>query len=111
MDSEPERNPADLPLVTFDNNALVAAHRDQPTAPDVRTILEMNRTGLITANVTAMTEMEAQRDDDRLKGQDHIRWIQSLGIARENIFTRPRDVGFSMPDFPDGPMFDIGLEL
>ena len=77
------------------------------SAPDVRTILEMNRAGLITANVTAMIEMEAQREDDRLKGQDHIRWIQSLGIARANIFTRPRDIGFSTPDFPDGPMFDM----
>jgi hypothetical protein len=36
--------------------------------------------------------------------------IQSLGIARANIFTRPRDVGFSTPDFPEGPMFDPSLE-
>jgi hypothetical protein len=110
MDSQPQSNPADLPLVTFDNNALVAVRSDEPTASDVRTILEMNRAGLITANVTAMTEMEAQREDDRLKGEDHIRWIQSLGIARTNIFTRPRDIGFSTPDFPDGPMFDTSRE-
>jgi hypothetical protein len=110
MDSEPKRNPADLPLVTFDNNALIAVRDDEDSAPDVRTILEMNRSGLITANVTAMTEMEAQREDDRLKGQDLIRWIESLGIARENIFTRPRSVGFSTPDFPDGPTFDTSRE-
>jgi hypothetical protein len=110
MDSEPQRNPTVLPLVTFDNNALVAVRRDEPIAPDVRTILEMNRAGLITANVTAMIELEAQREEDRLKGQDLIRWIQSLGIARANIFTRPRDVGFSTPDFPDGPTFDLSLE-
>jgi hypothetical protein len=110
MDSEPQRNPADLPLVTFDNNALVAVRRDEPTAPDVRTILMMNRAGLITANVTAMIEMEAQREEDRLKGQDLILWIQSLGIARANIFTRPRDVGFRTPDFTDGPTFDLSLE-
>src|SRR5271166_133910 len=110
MDSEPQCNPADLPLVTFDNNALIAVRRYQADAMDVRTILEMNRAGLITANVTAMTEMEAQREEDRLKGEDYIRWIQSLGIARANIFTRPRDIGFSTTDFPDGPMFDLSRE-
>jgi hypothetical protein len=110
MDSEPQCNPANLPLVTFDNNALLAVRHDDESAPDVRTILEMNRAGLVTVNVTAMTEMEAQREDDRLKVEDHIRWIQSLGIARANIFTRPRDVGFSTPDFRDGPMFDSSRE-
>jgi hypothetical protein len=75
MDSEPQGNPADLPIVTFDNNALLAVRHDDESAPDVRTILEMNRAGLITVNVTAMTEMEAQREDGRLKGEDHIRWI------------------------------------
>lgn len=110
MDGEPQRNPADLPLVTLDNNALIALRRDEPTAPAVHEILEMNRAGLITANVTAMTGMEAQREEDRLEWQAHIDWIESLGIARANIFTHPRSIGFSTPEFPDGPTFDARLE-
>jgi hypothetical protein len=109
-DSEPQRNPADLPLVTFDNNALIALRQDDENAPAVREILAMNRAGLITANVTAMTGMEAQREEERLEWQDHITWIASLGIARANIFTHPRSIGFSVPEFPDGPTFDPRLE-
>ena len=112
MQSEPERNPADLPLVTFDNNALVALRKQgESEAAAVRAILEMNRAGLITANVTAMTAMEAQREEDRLEGEDLIKWIESLGIARANILTRPRSIGFSVPEFPDGPTFDPRREI
>ncbi|MGO8950571.1 MAG: hypothetical protein ACLQUY_23535 [Ktedonobacterales bacterium] len=32
------------------------------------------------------------------------------GDRSQNIFTRPRDIGFSTPDFPDGPMFDTSRE-
>jgi hypothetical protein len=98
--------------VTFDNNVLIALRRsDDSSAPAVRELLEMNRAGLIVVNVTAMTAMEAQREDDRLEGQDLINWIASLGGARENILTGPRSIGFKVQGFPDGPTFDPRLEL
>lgn len=114
MDSKPPPNQADLPLVTLDNNPLIALRNDEPDAPAVRELLAMNRAGLIAANVTMVTGMEAQRDEERLDGQGQmaqIAWIESLGIARDHIHTHPRSIGFATPEFPDGPTFAPWLEV
>jgi hypothetical protein len=105
-----QRNPADLPLVTLDNNALIALRRNEPAAPAVRKLLEMNRTLVISLNVTISTALEAQRPDDRMEWQDRIAWLETLGIARGNIFTGPRTVGFVTADAPNAVTFDADLE-
>jgi hypothetical protein len=111
MDGAAARNPADLPLVTFDANALFALRGNELAIPAVREILEMNRAGLITVSVTVSTSMEAKREEELLEGQYLFAWIESLGIARENIFTHPLPLAFSVPAFPDGPTFHPGLDV
>src|SRR5262249_18925818 len=105
MDGKHERNPEDLPLVTLDNNALIALRNDEAAAPAVRELLEMNRTGLIVANVTMSTAMEAQREVGQSDWQGQRTRIESLGIARDHIFTSSRSIGFETPEAPGVPMF------
>jgi hypothetical protein len=110
MDGEHQRNPADLPLVTLDNNALIALRDEEEDAPAVRQLLDLHRSGLINVCVTMSTAMEAQRPEERLEWQDHVASIESLGIPRENIFTHPRSVGFMTPGAPDTITFSPWLE-
>lgn len=111
MGSAPQRNMADLPLVTLDNNPLIALRNDEPDAPAVRALLDLNYAGLIAINVTRSTAMEAQRLTDRLEEPDLIAWLKSLGITRDNILTSWRSVGFETPGAPDTMTFDPRLEL
>lgn len=104
-------DPARQPLVTFDNNVLIALRRNEPSAPAVRELLALNERGLINVNITSSTAMEAQRADDRLEWQEHIAWLQSLGITQNNIFTSSRSVGFATPGEPNTVTFAPFLEV
>jgi hypothetical protein len=111
MDSKPQRNPADLPLVTLDNNVFIALRNDEPAASEVRELLELDRDGLIAINVTVSTAMEAQPKGERLDWQGQTAWLESLGIGRDHIHTHPRSIGFATPDAPDAMTFDPRLEV
>lgn len=114
MEHEPARpmvSPADLPLVTLDNNALIAVRDLEPAAGAVHELLAMKRAGQIDINITLSTGLEAGRDGSRLDWQDHIAWLESLGIARGNIFTGPRTIGFRTPDAPDAITFGVEYEV
>jgi hypothetical protein len=104
------KNQADLPLVTFDNNVLVALRGNEPDTPAAHILLELNRADLICLNVTMSTAMEAQRPGEEVEWSDVIARIESLGVPRENIFTTSRSVGFAVPTLPDILFFDIQLE-
>src|SRR5262245_37496382 len=111
---ERTRSAADPPLVTLDNNALIAFRNDEPAAPAVREILEMNRAGFIVANVTLSTAMEALpggRMRDQQEQEEQIAWLQSLGIARARIHTHSVSVPFDTPEFPGIPLFDGQREV
>jgi hypothetical protein len=110
MDGGHPRNPAELPLVTLDHNALVALRGDEPDAPAVRQLLDLNRVGLICVNVTMSTAMEAQQPKEQLEWQDLAARIESLGIRRENIFTSSRSVGFVTPGEPNTMTFSPDAE-
>jgi hypothetical protein len=101
MDTDPQHDPAELPLVTLDNSVLIALRDDDTDAPAVRQILDMNRAGLIVANVTAMTGLEAQREDHQQEWHEYIAWIESQGIARAQSSTHPRSIPFVTPGAPD----------
>jgi hypothetical protein len=111
MDGEQPRKPADLPLVTLDNNVFIALRRDEANAAAARALLELNRAGLISINVTMSTGMEAQRPDEWGEWQKHIAWLESLGITLGNIFTGARSVGFTTPGAPNTITFDPQLEI
>lgn len=111
MDSTAAHNPADVPLVTLDTNALIAVREQEPDAAAVHELLEMNRAGLLTINITLSTALEAGRGGKRLEWQEHIAWLESLGIAKGHIFTGPRTVGFRTPDAPDAITFGVEYEL
>lgn len=111
MAPEIASNPADLPLVTLDNNALVSLRREEPAAQAVRDLLALNRAGRIAINITLSTALEAQLPDDQLRWDNHIEWLESLGIAKSNIFTGPRTVGFTTPGAPNTITFDPALEI
>lgn len=110
-DDVPCRQPADLPLVTLDNNALVAVRKNEPDADAVRELLSMNRAGQIVINITVSTALENQRPGETLGWTDHIAWLETLGIARESIFTSWRTVAFSTPDAPHVMTFGVEYEL
>jgi hypothetical protein len=110
MDGGHPCNPAELPLVTLDQNALVALRGDEPDAPAVRKLLDLNRVGLICVNVTMSTAMEAQQPKEQLEWQDLAIWIESFGIRREKIFTSSRSVGFMTLGEPNTMTFSPDAE-
>jgi hypothetical protein len=101
MEEEHPRNPADLPLVTLDNNALIAVREHEAEAPAVNELLAMNRAALIVINITLSTGLEAGRGGNRIDWPEQITWLESLSIARANIFTGPRTIGFRAADAPN----------
>lgn len=111
MDSGTPRNPADLPLVTLDNNALIDVFEDRPAAPFVHELLDLMRAGRITINVTMATAMEAPRDSDRPEEPDLVTRLVSLGIPREHILTSWRPVGFSPPSEHEPIMYGAHLDI
>lgn len=111
MADEHRVNPADLPLVTLDHNALIALRVHQPAEAAIRELLAMNAAGRIVANVTVSTGLEAQRPGEEMEWGDRVAWLESLGIAREHIFTGPRSIGFAVPSLPDTLVFDPRLEI
>jgi hypothetical protein len=110
MDEEPLRNPIDLPLVTLDNNALIALRENEPEATAVNELLAMNRTGVIAINIALSTGLEAGRGGIRWEWREHIEWLENLGIAKSNIFTGPRTIGFTSSTEPGVMIFDPELE-
>lgn len=109
--SATELNPASIPLVTLDNNALVALAEREPDELAVRELLQMHVQRLIVINVTLSTALEAQRTD-KPKGwqQDFTAWLGEFGISKQNIFTGPRTIGFRTTDAPDAVTFSSDLE-
>jgi len=103
--------PVVRPLVTLDNNAILAVRNDEPDAGAVRQLLAFNRDGIITLNVTQSTALERQRADAEVQMQEQRAWFVEQGIAPENIFTSSRSIGFSTADAPDIPTFRVDLEL
>jgi hypothetical protein len=79
------KNQADLPLVTLDNNVLIALRGNEPDTHAAQVLLELNRLGLICLNVTMSTAMEAQRPGEHVEWSEAIARIERLGIPRENI--------------------------
>ncbi len=110
MDAVQSHNSADLPLVTLDNNAIVALRENEPDAPAVNELLAMNRDEQIVINITLSTALEAGPSGLRRDWQEHIAWFESLGITRSNIFTGPRTIGFINPSDPGVTIFDPWLE-
>src|SRR5258705_1024328 len=98
------------PLVTLDNNAILAVRNDEPDAGAVRQLLALNRAGVITLNVTQSTALERQRVGEEVEMREQQAWLVGQGFAPENIFTSSRSIGFSTPDAPDIPTFDPDLQ-
>lgn len=110
MDAEQRHNPADLPLVTLDNNALIAVRENEPAAETVNKLLAMNRARRIIINITLSTGLEAGRGGVRREWAEHIAWLESLGIGKSNIFTGPRTIGFISLTEPGVTYFDCAFE-
>lgn len=108
-------NLADRPLVTLDNNVIVAIRNNDPDDPLVQPahqLLALNRTGVITLNVTLSTAREKQRQDTNLAMHEYVDWLQEQGIARSNIFTSSRTIGFHVPGTDSNTItFDVFLEI
>lgn len=98
------------PLVTLDNNAILAVRNDEPDAGAVQQLLTFNRAGVITLNVTQSTALERRRDGAEVEIRERQAWLVEQGIAPESIFTSSRSIGFSTPEAPDIPTFDPDLE-
>jgi hypothetical protein len=111
MDAQHTRNAADLPLVTLDTNPLIALRNNEPDAPAVRDLLDLNRAGLISVNVTFSTVIELHDPYDERGWQETIDWLASLGIAREYISTTSRSIGFTTPGEPDVMTFSVMHEV
>lgn len=113
--SYPTINPADMPLVTLDANPLIALWNGEPEAPAVQTLFDMNRAAQIVIQVTLSTALEAGPAGQRFVWPDRVVWLEDLGIAKGNIFTGPRTVGFINPADPDvtffGPMRETQLNV
>jgi hypothetical protein len=109
-----ERNPADRPLVTLDNNVVITIRNNDPNDPTLqsaRQLLNLNRTGVIMLNVTLSTALEQQHPDAELAMHEYADWLQEQGIASSNIFTSSRTVGFRTPGTdPNTITFDPFLE-
>lgn len=110
MDATKSCNPADLPLVTLDNNAVVAVRDSDSNAPAVNELLRLNRAGQIVINVTFSTALEAGPGGKYRDTQQYVLWLESLGILRRNIFTHSRTLGFVDPSDPGVISFDSGRE-
>jgi hypothetical protein len=111
MHDELSAQPDEAPLVTLDQNALIALRSHEPAASDVETLLALNRQGRITINVTLSTSMEAQRPGEEWTPDQTRDWLLSQGVARERIFTSSETVAFRVPDLPDVALFDPRLEI
>lgn len=113
IEEQHRSNPADRPLVTLDNNIVVVIRNNTPSDPLVqpaRQLLALNRTGVITLNVTLSTALEKQRPGEKLAMYEYATWLQEQGIA--SIFTNSRTVGFRVPSTdPDTITFDVRLEI
>jgi hypothetical protein len=107
----PPLNPADRPLVTLDNNALIALREDEADAPAVRELLALNRAGVIALNVTLNTALENQRAGAPMDMQAQEAWLLGLGIAKDRIFSSWRFVPFSTPEAPNAMTFDPQLDV
>ena len=90
-------NPADRPLVTFDNNILIAVRNNEPEALPAQQLLALNRANVITVNITLSTALEERSPKEKLERQEYVAWLQEQGIASSNIFTGPRTIGFHIP--------------
>jgi hypothetical protein len=97
MEDQSLSNPANRPLVTFDNNVVIDIRNNGPSVLPARQLLALNCAGVITINVTVSTAFEKQRPDDQLEMHEYRAWFEARGIARNNIFTHPLTVGFNMP--------------
>ncbi len=104
-------NPADRPLVTLDTNVLIALRNDEPAAPSVQSLLALNRTEVITINITLSTALERRRVGELRDMQAYDAWLRSLGITTGHIFTAPRTIGFNTPGEPGTITFGVELEL
>lgn len=109
MNENHARNPADLPAVTLDTNALIAVRDNTPDAKAAHELLDMNRAELITIYVTLSTALEAGRDGKRWAWADESATLESWGIAKANIFTTQRTIGFQYPAEPGVTIFDEAL--
>lgn len=106
------QNPMDRPLVTFDNNIVVALRNNEPDALAARQILALNRADVITINVTLSTALEKQRPGEKLDMHEYSVWLQEHGIGAGHIFTSPRSIGFRRLDDPPNTItFDVQLEI
>lgn len=111
MDDRRLRQLEDRPLVTLDNNALIALRRDELDAPAVRELLSLHRSELITINVTQSTALERQRAGEEMDMQAHRAWHLEQGIAPDRIFTASRSIGFDTTKAPGVPTFAPFLEV
>ncbi len=106
----PTIHPADLPLVTLDANPLIALLHGEPDAPAVQTLIDMNRARQIAIQVTVSTALEAGPPGQRFVWPDRLPWLESLGIAKNNIFVSPLSVGFAPQDEQGGVLYAPELE-
>jgi hypothetical protein len=104
-------NPADRPLVTFDNNIVILLRNNDTDAQPARQLLALSRAGVIIAATTLSTALEKQRPDQKLGMHEYAAWLQEQGFTPGFIFTGPRTVGFHVAGTsPNTITFDVGLE-
>lgn len=113
-------NKYDRPLVTLDNNPLLAYFKvesDEPRSPKdevdglaVRDLFEMQRAGIIRLMVGLSTALEKQRPGEEKEMHAFATQLEALGIDREDIFTAPRTIGFSSLDEPGTIIFNVEQE-
>jgi len=72
---------ANLPLVTLDNNVLIALQKDEPEAPFVEQLLRLNYQHRIVIIVTVSTMLERQPDGQDIDIQQFETRLRGLGIA------------------------------
>ena len=115
VEHQHEGNPVDRPLVTLDNNILIAireSNANDPVLKPARQLLALNRAGVITLNVTLSTAREQQRPGEKLAMHEYAVRLQEQGIAAGNVFTSSRTIGFRLPDTdPNTITFDPFLEI
>lgn len=93
-------NPADRPLVTFDNNVVISLRNNDSDADLARRLLALSRAGVIIAATTLSTALEEQRPGQDLTMHDYAVWLEAQGFARGYIFFGPRTIGFRLPGDP-----------
>jgi hypothetical protein len=103
--------PGEAPLVTLDQNTLIALRNHEPAASAVEMLLTLNRQRQIIVNITMSTMMEARRPGDSWTPEQVHMWLLSLGIAGDRIFTSSETLAFNTLNLPGVAVFDIDLEI